>query len=338
VTRPTVTINHPNQLVQFRAHLDQHLPRFATLPGVVGITLNGGMSRGYADHLSEIDVTFYLTPEAYQHWQAGQAPIGMHIQMIDGMLYDLKMLDINHERAHDWEMVTLWDASYAQILHDPTGAVAALFANKLAQRPDPKDAAGPMFVVWWRFFLLGNAWIQRNDPLQGHMALTDSLMELIRALFLLNREYIPHEKWLVHMSYTLDWTPPDWKKRLTTALCDVAPTVESLRQRQAKIAALWQDIDRQLIATSLDDFPADLCFSQAFFYHLLTWLATNSPVSVAEWQTRAGLDMLNHAPFNLCARVENGHITLDRDRLLTLAPDDAYSWFYAVAKAVRALL
>jgi len=35
------------------------LPRFKEFPGVVGITLNGGLSRGYADHLSEIDVTFY---------------------------------------------------------------------------------------------------------------------------------------------------------------------------------------------------------------------------------------------------------------------------------------
>ena len=29
------------------------LPEFEALPGVVGLTLNGGLSRGYANHLSE---------------------------------------------------------------------------------------------------------------------------------------------------------------------------------------------------------------------------------------------------------------------------------------------
>ena len=85
MSRPVVQIDAPNQLDTLRAHLDRRLPRFAALPGVVGITLNGGLSRGYGDHLSEIDVTFYLTPDAYERWQAGQAPFGTGIQKIDGV-------------------------------------------------------------------------------------------------------------------------------------------------------------------------------------------------------------------------------------------------------------
>ena len=37
-------------------HLEKMLPEFEALPGVVGLTLNGGLSRGYADHLSKIKV------------------------------------------------------------------------------------------------------------------------------------------------------------------------------------------------------------------------------------------------------------------------------------------
>ena len=336
--RPTVQINAPNQLTVLRAHLDRQLPRFAALPGVVGITLNGGLSRGYADHLSEIDVTFFLASDAFRQWGAGQAPFGTGIQVIDGALYDLKALDLDAERARAWEMVALWDASYAEVLHDPTGAITALLAEKLAQRPDPLTAGGPLFAAWWHFELAGTIWIQRGDPLQGHAMLTAAIPELVRALFLLNREYVPHEKWLIHLSRSLDWTPPDWEPRLSSALCDLTPSVAGLRQRQAHIAALWRDIDRRCVETCLDDYPADLHFAHQHFYGLLAWLAENSPVSVAEWEARAGLDTLNGAPFNGCARLVGDHVILDRERLLAMTENDVYGWHYALVEAVRARL
>lgn len=37
-----------------RRHLKKMLPEFEALPGVVGLTLSGGLSRGYADRLSKI--------------------------------------------------------------------------------------------------------------------------------------------------------------------------------------------------------------------------------------------------------------------------------------------
>lgn len=336
--RPKVTITAPNQLPKFRAHLDQHLPQFAALPGVIGITLNGGLSRGYADDLSEIDVTFFLTPETYQHWQAGHAPFGTGIQVIDGALYDLKPLNLDAERARDWDMVTRWDASYAEILHDPSGAIAALLADKLVARPDPNEAGGPLFAAWWHFELAGNIWIKRGDPLQGHMMLNQAITELLKALYLLNREYVPHEKWLIHMSYTLDWTPPNWKQRLTAALCDLTPTIDGLRDRQTLIAALWANLDRHLITTCGADIPAELNFAHAYFYRLLAWLAEYSPVSTAEWQTRASLDMLNSAPFHQCVSVIDDRITLHHDRLLALTPDDMYRWHYMLVAAWRAAL
>ncbi|MBI5958402.1 MAG: hypothetical protein HY866_06700 [Chloroflexi bacterium] len=335
MSRPIVKIKAPNRLHALRTHLDQRLPQFAALPGVIGITLNGGLSRGYADHLSEIDVTFYLTLPVYQQWQAGKAPLGTGIQMIDGVLYDLKSFNLEDERAREWEMVTLWDASYAEILHDPTGGLAALFAEKLAKRPSPQDAGGPLFAAWWYFELAGAIWIHRSDPLQGHMMLTQAIIELVKALFLMNSEYIPHEKWLIHMSCTLEWTPPDWEARLTSALCDLTPTVDGLRQRQQRIASLWHDIDRRIISICLTDYPAGLHFSHQHFYHLLVWLVENSPVSVSDWQSRVGLDMLNNAPFNGCVRLEGECIILDRDRLAGMNENDVYRWHYAIIEAVR---
>jgi hypothetical protein len=258
--------------------------------------------------------------------------------MLDGQLYDLKFLNLEEEQARDWEMVTLWDASYAEVLHDPMGNIASLYANKLAKRPDPQDAGGPLFAAWWYFELAGTIWIHRDDPLQGHLMLTQAMVELTKALFLVNREYIPHEKWLIHLSRTLEWTPTEWEARLTSTLCDLAPTVTGLRQRQQQIAALWHEIDRHTIATCLTDYPAELQFPHHFFYSLLLWLAQNTPISVADWQQRADLSILNAAPFNCCVRLQDEQIILDRERLIHMTENDVYQWHYAIVRALHRVL
>lgn len=61
MNRPQVQIESENKISTLRRHLEKMLPEFEALPGVIGLILNGGLLRGYADHLSEIDVTIYLT-------------------------------------------------------------------------------------------------------------------------------------------------------------------------------------------------------------------------------------------------------------------------------------
>ncbi len=53
MNRPYVQIESENTIATLRHHLEKMLPEFEALPGVVGLTLNGGLSRGYTDHLSE---------------------------------------------------------------------------------------------------------------------------------------------------------------------------------------------------------------------------------------------------------------------------------------------
>ena len=52
MNRPQVQIESENKISTLRRHLEKMLPEFEALPGVIGLTLNGGLSRGYADHLS----------------------------------------------------------------------------------------------------------------------------------------------------------------------------------------------------------------------------------------------------------------------------------------------
>ena len=333
--RPSVQISTPNHLAELRQHLDTHLPQLKALPGVLGITLNGGMSRGFADHLSEIDVTLYLDTPTHDRWQSGMAPIATGITMIDGQLYDIKAVSLEHEQNRTWEAVALWDMSYAEILYDPRGKIAALLADKLTEYPHPTSAGGYLFGAWWHYRLAGDIWLHREDALQGHMMLNQAVVELLKALFTANGEYVPHEKWLLHMSNSLSWTPADWRARLAQALSSDA-TLESLKQRQSIIDSLWHDIDSYIIAHYAPGLPVDM--TQKWFYDLLKRLADQGTMPVDDWQAVAGLDLLNQAPFHHVTASDGDTITLLRDQLLALTPDDLYIWHYQIIQAVAGRL
>jgi hypothetical protein len=332
VTRPYVQIEAANQITPLRRHLQEMLPRFAAFEGVVGLTLNGGLSRGYGDHLSEIDVTFFLTPEAARRWQTGRTPIAVGITVLSGQLYDIKFVDHVAERERAWEDVTLWDASYAEILYDPQSLIQALFDEKLADGPDPGAAEGLLMSCWWYFELAGGIWIHRRDALQGHLMLNQAVIPLVQALFVANREYIPHDKWLLHLSRSLEWRPTDWEGRLGAAMSPGDLTIESLSARQAVIRRLWEEVDERTRDTYFPHLPVYMM--QKTTYEQLKRLVDAGSMTVEDWRARTGRDVPNGDPFHPIIRLEEGRIILDRDALLSLGPQDMYAWHYAVLRAV----
>lgn len=331
--RPSVQLLTENRAEEYRAHLEKTLPNFKALPGIIGVALNGGLSRGYADHLSEIDVTLYLDSDTFAAWEQGRAPIAAGITRIDGQLYDIKTVDLAAERLRHLESMELWDMSYARILFDPAGEVASLFGDKLALWPQPQDASGLMFSAWWYFRLAGDIWIYRGDGLQGHLMLNHSVEALLKALFVANREYIPHEKWLVHFSRSLEWTPADWGTRLAQAMRVADESVAALRERQSMIEQLWSEIDRHIVEECCPDYPLRLM--QKGFYDLLALLIEHETLSLAEWQTKASLALLNNAPFHDVVILEDDRVHLDREKLLAVRPEMLYAWHYEVLDAAR---
>ena len=336
MTRPTVQINQPNERDILMAHLRSHLPLFTTLPGVIGITLNGGLSRGYADHLSEIDITLYLNADAYALWQQGHAPVGLGIQSIDGELYDIKLAIIEDQNVEKWSSDERWDQSYAHVLYDPTGAVGILLERNAQNHPSSESAQNVMFSAWWHFKLAGDIWIYRDDPLQAHFILNQALTEIVKAVFIANSEFVPHEKWLIHMSRTLEWTPNDWLARLVQLMCNLSPDGQSLQLRQQGIAALWDEVDRYLISLTDKHYPLNMM--HRYFYNLMMRLVEKSPLTIDEWQQVADLSLLNYAPFNLCVTIDENLIVLDRAKCAALTPEDLYSWHYRIVDAIRAHL
>ncbi len=110
--RPFVQLQRENRFEELSAKLHRTLDRFLAFGEVVGILLCGGLARGYGDHLSEIDLTVFLTPGQYAAYKGGKTPVPLGIAVIDGQLYDIKLVDYEEALAREYSLVELWDLTH----------------------------------------------------------------------------------------------------------------------------------------------------------------------------------------------------------------------------------
>lgn len=332
MSRPYVKLDAKNQIGKLLNHLEEELPRFKSLPGVVGITLNGGLSRGYADHLSEIDVTFYLDCNTYQKWNTNKSPIPLGIVKFDGMLYDIKIINYEEEDKREYGHIELWDLSYAKILFDPHEKIWELFKKKLSVEKEISKAFSLLWECYWNFKLAGDIWINRGDVIQGHLMLNESIKPLIKALFIVNQEYIPHEKWLVHMSRTLNWKPSNWEEKLMKAMDTEKFSIEGLVNRQSIIEQLSNEIDSYIKEKYYPGFT--LKGHQKPFYDILRYFVRNESVLMKDWEKISDLEDLNTDPLHMITEICGNKIILNKEKLLSIKPKDLYSWHYEVVRGV----
>lgn len=328
MTRPYVNLKSENKIDDFIHALQKSIKRLETFEGVIGITLNGGMSRGYADYLSEIDIVIYLDKKNYELWNNGKSPVALGITKIDKYLYDIKLLNPDEEKQKSWDSVALWDLSYSKILYDPHGDIKRFIDVKLKHKPEPLQAEGLLFNCWWYFRLAGDIWIHRGDTVQGHYMMNSAVTKLVEALFTANREYIPHEKWIIHFSRTLDWKPQQWETRIAEAMSTGDFSSESLIKRQEVIEKLWQEIDSYIIKKECPEYKLRLM--QKYFYGLTELLLQNDEITVEEWEKNADLSILSQEPFFSFVKVTDEKIISDRDKALSIKPEDMYYWYYEV--------
>lgn len=328
MARPYVNLKSENKIDDFMLALQNNIKKFETLEGVLGITLNGGMSRGYADHLSEIDIVIYLDKKNYELWNNGISPISIGITKFEEYLYDIKILKLEDEKQKSWDSVSLWDLSYAKILYDPNGEIKELISDKLKNNPKPLQAEGLLFSCWWYFRLAGDIWIHRGDIVQGHYIMNNAVTKLVEALFVANGEYIPHEKWILHFSRTLSWTPIQWETRLVEIMSTGDLSLESLIKRQVAIEKVWEELDLYIIKKECPHFK--LRVMQKTFYDLVKLLLEKDSITVEEWNKHAKLSILSSEPFSSFATVTNEKIVINKGKILSIKPENLFYWHYEV--------
>lgn len=326
-------IRKDNKLQDFLEHLNGHMDIFTNIKGLVGITLNGGLARGYGDHLSEIDLTIFLDDDAYEKWEQGESEICTGICIYDKVVYDIKYVNYGDELKRKLSpIVELWDLSYAKILHDPSGKIEALHVEKLSASYDVEIICPLMFEVWWYYKLTGDIWIYREDPLQGHMLLNEAAKGLLKAIFIANKAYVPHDKWLAHYGGKLNWTPSHWREMKRKILSSRNMSMESLVERQAAIHSVWSEVNNYVREEYFHGEPSDV--STKHFYDLIRLMQEKKKIPIEEWLKVSTLKALNEDPLHKFVVKKGDWILFNEDAFRSLSPDSMYYWHY---KAVSEL-
>lgn len=331
MSRPYVKLDSENIVEKLLSELKKNMSRILSFDEIIGVMLDGGLSRGYGDHLSEIDVVIYLNKEQFLNYKKNKTPVPLGITKIDGYLYDIKIENYEDVLKRDFDMVALWDMSYGKVIYDPNNKLTELIKEKLSKPINRSQAEGLMFNAWWSYRLAGDIWINRNDITQGHFVLNNAIKPLISALFIANDEYIPHDKWIIHMSRTLDWKPGNWDDILVNIFSTGNFDLQSLISRQEIIHKLWTIIDIKL----KEKIDLSVHYMQKYFFDTLELLIEKEKITIEEWEKISGFDILNTQPFHDIIYIKDETIYVDKNKIVSLGPEDMYEWFYEVLDGVR---
>ena len=98
-----------------------------------------------------------------------------------------------------------------------------------------------------------SSWLHRGDLLAAHHCLNTALDSLIKAVFLANDELIPFDKWTLNLSYTLAWTPRNWRERVEKAVLVQEVSQADVERRCALIRDLFADCREKLLGPKTGD-------------------------------------------------------------------------------------
>lgn len=319
--------------------------RLADKPGVVGVVLAGGVARGYADELSELDLIVYLDPDAVTRWAAGAAPYPAGDALADGIYTDISYVDWSAEAGGDWPMVKRWDRSYAVVLHDPAGRVHRLYREKVPFGPGEVERLAGQYLSQCDAPLFNDlpSWLRRQDFAAAHLALNRIIPALVALAFLANAELIPSDKWALHLSRTLAWQPADWQARIEGLIQVKAASLQDAERRRALALGLHQELGQRCLGPEVKTFPISYYASR---YQILASLLKEGSLPLAEFSRRFGAWRLMTSPacyvLKLNGNGDGRYVSLDTRAVVDLAAGrggvDLLQWDHTVLVELAKLI
>jgi hypothetical protein len=165
---------------------------------IIGITLNGGVSRGTGDEYSEIDIHFYVKDKEKSKLPPKIKGIGNDIG-INGVWFDIYIKEIDKYLKKEINIAEKWDLKHCKILFDRHDKVKQLIKNKTVltelEKEDIEEDYG--FGSAW-CLQLANISLHRGDLKNAHLLILKSLDFFVNYYFYLNKKLIPHFKWKYH--------------------------------------------------------------------------------------------------------------------------------------------
>lgn len=303
MTRPRPSVSSPSKYAAYFRQAREFADRFAACEGVMGVLLTGGVARGYADHFSELDLAVYLTRPYFEGWTSrGVVPFPEGDSLQEGWHVDFDYFCYEDEMEGEWEHTKRWDHSYAAILHDPQGLMQEMLARKaVLSKEERQRLLNCHLILYGDYFsnLVVPSWLHRGDLLSAHHCLNVALDSLLKAVFLANDELIPFDKWTLNLSYTLPWTPRDWRERVEQSLMVREVSQADVERRCALIRDLFAECAERLVGKKTEGLDV----IEARKLEMLRYMRDHRAVRAAEFDRRFGLRRAVQSPlFHLLRR------------------------------------
>ena len=162
---------------------------------IIGITLNGGVSRGTGDEFSEIDVHFYVKNLKKSKFPPKITGIGNDVG-INGVWFDIYVDEIEKYKNKDMSMGERWDLANCKILFDKDNQIKKLIQKRIKITKEEKIDLEEDYGFGSEWCLqLAEIFIHRKDLKNAHMLILTSLDYYINYYFYLDNQLIPHFKW-----------------------------------------------------------------------------------------------------------------------------------------------
>jgi predicted nucleotidyltransferase len=237
-----------NQIGRFQKVAEGLTSRLALCEGVEGIVFIGGLTRGFVDKFSDLDI-IVLIDRQDDDLRKRIYGVGLDEERCSGIEPDLEVHSLEDFRKMRLGEPERWELSRANIVFDPKGEVKKAFGKKLRLGGDfwvRRIATHAEYLKWYccppreDVGTVAEAWIERGDLASAHYCLSYGVELLVRMLFALNKEFLPAPKWRLFYSYSLKWVPKGYEELIKQTLLVNEFSVKEHDRRLKAIREIWR--------------------------------------------------------------------------------------------------
>ena len=221
---------------------------------VEGVIFLGGLTRGFADRYSDIDMAVLVRGDDGSLRRSIER-MSRAESLRTGFDMDLEVHSVKGfsrlERT-DWRRREYADA---EVVYDRDGAVARL-VSQMVSVPEgfwvDRIVKDWMYLQWYAcpekgFKSIAEIWVERGDVESALHCLNYSMDLLLELLFALNRQFTPVPKWRLHHARGLEWKPKGFATALRNLLAVDSMTSAEVARRAAIFRKMRSQLERRVV-------------------------------------------------------------------------------------------
>ena len=250
-----MTIQTDNINPMLRVLVDPFIQRLSQREEVIGVAMLGGLGkRDFSDEFSDIDLSVLLEDTKKERFPL---PFEFHYTYGDYVAeFNVNVLVFGQEMDIPWEHGKIEAYQNARIVYDPQGKFQSLLDRKVVfDEAEAFDRLAWIVQQYrWRAQIHSLRTLRRGYPEGAQYVLNVCLEMLVEGVFLLNKQYMPHCKWVFARLHALNHFGLYDKFKECLTVTGFSPA--EIRGRLSRMDEIFETL-LQEIQHEYPDFPED---------------------------------------------------------------------------------